>query len=493
MDTVRLEKAGVSPKNIRKFIETLEKNRLVCHNVIMARGNSKFFEAYWQPFDERFMHRMYSVSKSLVAIAIGFMLQDGLIGIDDKIIDYFGNYMKNQKDENMRSQTIRHMLMMSTAKVERSWFAAKPDDRVQFYFDNDIEESRPSGTIFQYDSAGSFILGCLVENLSGMRLEDYLNEKLFSKIGITDKPYCLKCPGGHSWSDSAFIMRPDDLMKVARFVLNLGSWNGEQLLNREYLEAATSDLISNNDWDTCDVEGCGYGYFIWRTVGNCFFFNGMGCQLAVCCPDKDMILVFNGDNQGHEAAAKRVIIESFIELIVNSAEDGELESDDAETEKLADMVKTLKLSCAAGAKTSGIADKVNGVTYITEKNPMGITKFRLTFSGTEGVFEYTNAQGDKRLRFGMCENVFGEFPQEGYAGEIGTVATKGMYYKCAASAAWVHDNQLHIKVQITDKYFGRLGITFGFRDNLCGIRMNKCAEDFLDEYTGYASGKALPD
>ena len=150
----------------------------------MAHGNSKFFKAYRQPFDERFIHGMYSVSKSLVAIAIGFMLQDGLIYIEDKIINYFGDYMKNQKDENMRCQTIRYMLMMSTAKEEHSWFAAKPKDRVQFYFDNDIEESRPAETIFQYDSAGSFILGCLVENLSGIRLEDYLNEKLFSKIGI---------------------------------------------------------------------------------------------------------------------------------------------------------------------------------------------------------------------------------------------------------------------------------------------------------------------
>lgn len=105
----------------------------------MAHGNSKFFKAYRQPFDERFIHGMYSVSKSLVAIASGFMLQDGLIYIEDKIIDYFGDYMKNQKDENLRCQTIRYMLMMSTAKVEHSWFAAKPKDRVQFYFDNDIE------------------------------------------------------------------------------------------------------------------------------------------------------------------------------------------------------------------------------------------------------------------------------------------------------------------------------------------------------------------
>ena len=65
---------------------------------------------------------------------------------------------------------------------------------------------------------------------------------------------------------------------------------------------------------------------------------------------------------------------------------------------------------------------------------------------------------------------------------------KGNFYKCAASAAWVEPKKLYIKVQIIDKYFGNLGITIGFKDDVCGVYMVKHAEAFLEEYQGFAGG-----
>ena len=112
MKYITAEQAGVKSENIEKYLEILEEERLATHNIIMAKGNSIFFEKYWQPFHKDFLHRMYSVSKSFVAIAIGFLEQDGLIDLDDRIVKYFPEESKNQTDENMLSQTIRHMLMM---------------------------------------------------------------------------------------------------------------------------------------------------------------------------------------------------------------------------------------------------------------------------------------------------------------------------------------------------------------------------------------------
>ncbi|MBQ7792713.1 MAG: hypothetical protein IJ367_04420, partial [Clostridia bacterium] len=138
--------------------------------------------------------------------------------------------------------------------------------------------------------------------------------------------------------------------------------------------------------------------------------------------------------------------------------------------------------------TSPMQDKINGVTYRLAENPMGISEFTLTFEKGKGLFSYVNAQGKKELPFGMCENEFCPFPQDGYADEMGTVPGNRRY-DCASSAAWVMPEKLCLKVQIIDTYFGNLYINFGFRDNLVGVWMTKSAEDFLDEYTGYASGK----
>lgn len=74
------EKAGICSANVQKFIEFLEKNQLSTHDVILSRGNDIFFETYWEPFGPDFLHRMYSVSKSFVSLAIGFLEQEGKLG-----------------------------------------------------------------------------------------------------------------------------------------------------------------------------------------------------------------------------------------------------------------------------------------------------------------------------------------------------------------------------------------------------------------------------
>ncbi|MBO5453881.1 MAG: beta-lactamase family protein [Clostridia bacterium] len=479
------EKVGVSTENIKKLIDKLEQKGFCAHSMIMARGNEIFFEKYWAPFDKDFKHRMYSVTKSFVSLAVGFLEQDGKINLDDKMIKYFPDELKEQKDENIKNQTIRHMLMMSTAKPERNWFYHKPDDRVRFYFENPLEESRPSGTIWNYDSAGSFILGAMVERVTGKTLVEYLNEKLFNKLGI-EGAYMLKCPGGHSWGDSALIMKTMDLFKSARFVLNGGSWNGEQLLNEEYVKTATSNLINNSPFGLNEVNDLGYGYQFWRTCHNSFYFNGMGCQYAVCSPDKDLIFVINSDTMDAKFL-KGEVLDYYFDLIYETAKDVPLE------EYKGEPIGDKELYSLKNEINSPIQDKINGKKFVCNENPMGITEFSFNF-GNDGKceFNYVNEQGAKTLYFGMGRNEFGIFPQEGYSDEVGTVFAKGNYYKCASSAKWTHENQLQIKVQIIDKYFGNASFIFGFTEDLtAGVRMFGAGEDFLGEYNGYATGKIL--
>lgn len=482
------EKVGISSGNIEKYLRILEQNKFATHSLILARGNQIFFEHYWEPFHKDFLHRMYSVSKSFVAIAIGFLEQDGLIDLDDPISKYFAQELEKQPDVNMHNQTIRHMLMMSTAKTPKGWFKAGTEDRVRFYFENDTKYSRPSGTLFEYDSPGSFVLGALVERLTGMPFMEYLREKLFREIGVSEEAYCLKCPGGHSWGDSAVICRPIDLFLVARFMLNGGKWNGKQILNEEFVKAATTKQIDNNYLGIHDWNTQGYGYQFWMTYQNSFFFNGMGSQYAVCVPDKDLIMVINSDNQGKEAVRK-VIIDSFFELIVNQAEEATLPENPAAQNSLAEYAKSLKLLTQQGKEHSPWEEKVHNVTYHMNDNPMGITKFKVTFDGDKGCFAYTNEQGDKELYFGLGYNEFGVFPQEGYSDEVGSQYASGNYYKCAASAAWTEESKLQIMVQIIDRYFGNMTIILGFKGGEAGVFMHKNAEYFLEEYQGYGMGR----
>ncbi len=483
------EKVGISSAKIEEYIKVLEDSNLCTHSIIIMRRGNIVFEKYWAPFHKDFLHRMYSVTKSFVGIAMGFLEQDGLVDLDAPISKYFPEEIKNQPDENMRNQTLRHMLMMSTAKPCMHWFNDKPADRVKYYFENSHPFTRPSGTGFDYDSTGSFILGALVERITGKTLLDYLREKVLDRIGFSKEAYILKCPGGHSWSDSALVCKPTDLLKTAMFCMNKGKWDGEQILNEAYMTAATTKQIDNNPRGLNELNCQGYGYQFWMCYEGAFLFNGMGAQLGLCIPDKDIILIYNADLQGH-VEGKKVVIDNFYRLIVHTAKDAPIEENESEIRSLEAYANGLKLFAAKGDKTSAFADKVNGVTYTLDKNPMGITKIKFCFEGDKGTMYYTNAQGDKELPFGMCENAFAKFPQEGYSDEVGTQKGNRLY-DCATSAAWVSPCQLFMKVQIIDNYFGILTINVGFReDRKIGISMIKSAEDFLGEYSGWASGKA---
>jgi len=485
------EEKGIKSENIKKYIEIVEKAGLATHNMIIARGNDIVFENYWAPFHKDFLHRQYSVSKSFVALAVGFLIQDGKLSLDDKIVDFYDKDYVAGCGEMVKKQTIRNMLMMSTGHGDeyKSWFYQRPEDRVKYYFETGNDGfCKIPGSTFLYDSTGSFVLGALVEKITGMPFMEYLRIKMFDKIGVTKEAHCLKCPGGASWGDSAVMCTAQDLLKVARFTLNYGKWNGEQILDEKFLRDATSNLIPTSIRSGIP-SNYGYGYLIWKTQQDGFYFNGMGCQFAICVPHKDIIFIYNGANMD-EPSSKSIIIDNFFELVVNTADDSQTVNEKAYTE-LCEYSKGLELLHTKGSNDNPVAEKINGKTFVLEDNKMGIKEITFTFNGDEGKIEYVNGQGEKSFGFGFGKNVFGIFPQEGYSKDVGGVSAPGNYYKCAVSAKWDSNNTLYLNVQIIDDYFGRSHMYFQFMDeDTISVFMKKTCEDFMDEYVGLATGKA---
>ena len=126
------EQIGISSRHVLAFYEELEQQHLSTNAVILSRGDTFFSECYWAPFHKDFKHRMYSVTKSFVSIAIGFCEQDGLLSLDDPLEKFFPEYPKNTH----HTSTIREMLQMTTS-LDKSggWFAECGNDRVSYYFD----------------------------------------------------------------------------------------------------------------------------------------------------------------------------------------------------------------------------------------------------------------------------------------------------------------------------------------------------------------------
>ncbi len=480
------EECGIPSGAIKSFIEALEAAELSTHSIIIARGNDIMFEKYYPPFHKDFLHRLYSDTKSWVSIAVGLAADEGLVDLDAPIKAYFPAECRDIADKNMGEQTVREMLKMSVPKKGIHWFEQRSADRVADYFSK-TSVNTECGNSFYYDSNGSFVLGAMVERVTGVSLLQYLRFKLLDKIGVSREVHCLKCPGGHSWADSAILAKPTDSLRLLRFLLDGGKHNGEQLLSEEYVKEATSKLI-DTDYGY-GFNSLGYGYQIWRTYRNSFFFNGMGSQYAVACPDKDIMLVINSDNQGIDGAGEKIMA-GFFELVYDSAGE-KLPPDEKAYAELLAYADSLKLCSQSGEKASPTAERINGKCFVLDENKMGIKWVSLSLSEGCGLFEYANAQGEKAISFGIGRNVFGVFPEEGYSREVGSAYAKGSYYKCAASAAWQSTDELLLNVQVIDEYFGRLWMRFCFDNDRIIIKSHKAAEDFLAAYAGEALGKMI--
>jgi hypothetical protein len=160
---------------------------------------------------------------------------------------------------------------------------------------------------------------------------------------------------------------------------------------------------------------------------------------------------------------------------------------DIDTEVVGTTTKTVAADTDGVTVTVGPQENGDENDLLSIKVDAGV----LNFEGDKGSFTYENAQGEKCFSFGFGYNVFDKFPQYDYSDMVATIPEPGHRYEAAFSADWPEERKLRVRVQIIDKYFGNLGIIFGFRDeNTASVRMTKKAEAFLREYEGIMNATA---
>ena len=474
------ESVGIPSQAILNFLQRIDAERICMHGFLLVRHNQIAAEGYWAPWSADRKHRMYSVSKSFVSLAVGMMIDEGRLTLEDQVASYFPDKVPAQLHPWLADSTVRDLLMMSTAHSSTSYTRDDPDWVWTFF---NRAPSHPPGAIFAYDTAATVVLTALVERLAGMPFLDYMRPGFLDRIGFSADAWCVRTPEGVSWGGSGVMCTLRDLAKVALACMNDGRWGDEQVLPAAYVAAATAKQIDNA------LRGnYGYGYQIWREQENGFSFRGMGSQYAICFPDKDFLFACIADTQG--APAGSAIPTVMQEELYPHLADAPLLADQAAQAKLSATIERLAVLPLPGNSAAPVAAKVDGAWYTLAENPMGITRMRLFFHGDRGVWEYTNEQGDNVLHFGMGRVLSGKFPQRNYFGpQIGVIP--GIEYDCLASAAWVDGQTFNLEVYITDIHLGGLRISFAFKGEEIGIFMTKQAEWFLDEYNGFAGGTRL--
>ena len=481
---------SVSSRAVASRLGAFSDAGLSMHSVLVMRHGEIVAECYAPPFDESSLHRMYSVSKSFVGMSVGLLVSDsrysGLFpqGINTKIGDLscFAENITSSTDDRIKNTKIVDLLRMASPFPKGSTYDGQNDmDWVATFFDpaGSRKPDHEPGTKFHYDTSASYLLGVMVERITGMTFLEYLKRNVLNEIGFSENAWCVSAPEGYAWGGSGVMCTTRDLANFARLVMQGGNWNGKQLLPADYVRAATSYQIAIPDGE--DINCTGYGYQIWITDFG-FAFLGMGCQLAICVPSMDLVFACTADNQGYQRNGKDgedTIFEIFRKYLLAKLTDGTVTETPEDREPLERKLADFSVPAQKGSKAVVLTSKINGKTY--SGSGAAFSSFRLTFEDKSGTLFYTTPRGDKELRFGLGENVICQLDEPQYSGEsINHPNGKG--YRALCSGAWINSYTFVLWVQVCDDYFGNMKMTFDFSGNSATVTVTKTAEWFLDEY-----------
>ena len=196
------ESVGIPSGAILDFLNRIDAERINMHGFLLLRHDRIAAEGYWTPWTADHKHRMYSISKSFVSLAVGMMIEDGKLSLDDHVIDHFPDKLPDDVHPWLAAQTVRDLLTMSTAHT-RTTYTRNDPDWVWTFFNN--PPSHPPGSIFSYDTSATVVLNAIVERLAGKPFLDYMRPRFLDRIGFSPDAFCIRTPEGISWGGSGVI------------------------------------------------------------------------------------------------------------------------------------------------------------------------------------------------------------------------------------------------------------------------------------------------
>ena len=363
-ERVAPEAVGVSSKGILRFIDALESGYGEMHGLSIMRHGKIIAEGWWTPYAPGMNHMCNSLTKTYMGTAIGIAIQEGLLSLDDRLIDIFPEYAPEEPSEYLQELTLYKTLHMGTGMLA---FPSEEGNWVKNFINQEIVEE--PGTTFHYNSVASTFLGKIILKKTGMHVYDYLNEKLFQKIGIDYErfDFGIAPEGKDMWAWRSASTTEDNL-RLMKVYLDGGVVNGERILPEEFVRLATTARIDNSnprDLERGEIEACsGYGFQMWMcSYPGAYRADGASGQYSVVIPDKDMIVSINE----HTVRASITLKNIWDFLIPAIKADGELPADEEAQAALRRRLKTLAIPApefkpyaAMKASASGRYQAVSG-------------------------------------------------------------------------------------------------------------------------------------
>jgi CubicO group peptidase (beta-lactamase class C family) len=430
------EAEGVDSGGVLRFVEALEQRIDAVHSFMLVRHGKVVAEGWWSPYQESDPHVMYSVTKSFTSTAVGFASQEGLLSVNDRILSFFPDRAPAKPSDKMKDMRIRDLLRMSTGHAkDPSPVVRESKDAawVKAFLATEVEDK--PGTHFLYNSAASYVLGAIVQKVSGKTLEEFLQPRLFEPLGF-EPPLWGKSPEGVNLGDGGIALHTEDLAKFGLFYLQRGIWGGKRLLGEDWIEAATSLQTASggnpdSNWDA------GYGYQFWRNKVTGYRADGAFGQFSFVLPKYDVVLAMTSGTSNMAG-----VMDTVWEVLLPALREHALPSHPQGLDQLKTRLAGLRLPLQVGEPSSPRSSAVSGKSYSFPENELGIRLASVAFSGDTAHLHFEDADGKHDIACGVGRWVRGRTAYQKRISNPYDTHEQGI----AGSCAWTDDQTLTAKL-----------------------------------------------
>ena len=280
---ISCHEANMDKHRLMDMFDKIHDEGINIHQMMVVKDGSKVFDAYAKDHQEK-KENVYSVAKSFTSIAIGILIDQGVLSLEDYVLFYFANELKKY-EKGYESLKLKHLLTMTVGqKTDRYYGLSEQHNPIEIFFNTPLIHQ--PGEVFYYSNFTTLMLSIIVTKVTGKTLNEFLDKHLYQKIGLKNvkckqyKEYTVGCTG--------LFLSASDMARFGLLLLNEGNWNGEQIVSKSYLRLATSQHIETKNENN---DTLGYGFQFW--LNECQDFKAAGLYQQLIIVHKAYDLVFS--------------------------------------------------------------------------------------------------------------------------------------------------------------------------------------------------------
>lgn len=305
-----------TPESIQQAVDAVlagdkADDSVLIESLMILKHGKVLYEGWYGDAAPDKPHAMHSVSKSFTATAVGMAVDEGLLKVTDKLVDFFPDNLPEEVSDNLKAVTVHDLLTMNCGHETEARFRDSDQEWVTSFLAHPFVHE--PGTWYCYNSLGTYMLSAIVQKLTGEKVLDYLTPRLFEPLHI-EIPQWDESPQGINAGGWGLQLKTEDMAKFGQLFLQKGVWNGKRLVSEAWVNEASKYQVPSVPAGTrpdqaaergLTPENCtfmlGYGYQMWRCPDNTYRADGARGQYIIIVPDSDAVIACTANSANLQA------------------------------------------------------------------------------------------------------------------------------------------------------------------------------------------------